>query len=62
MPSPVIPLRVERRFLIPPPAPFNAVNDLVVTKIANLHEKETKGKMKLLENIRSDKELVSLNA
>ena len=62
MSSLVIPLRVERRFLIPPLAPFTAVIDLLVMKIANLRAGETEGKMKLLEKIRSDKELISLNA
>ena len=62
MSSLVIPLRVERRFLIPPLAPFTAVIDLLVMKIANLRTRETEGKMKLLEKIRNDKELISLNA
>lgn len=62
MSSLVIPLRVERRFLIPPMAPFAAVIDMLVMKIANLRSKETEGKLKLFEKIRNDKELISLNA
>jgi DNA-binding MurR/RpiR family transcriptional regulator len=61
MSSLVIPLRVERRFLIPPMAPFTAIIDLLVMKIANLRTKEADRKMKYLERIRSDKELISLN-
>ncbi|MCK4765333.1 MAG: MurR/RpiR family transcriptional regulator [Candidatus Aminicenantes bacterium] len=62
MSSLVIPLRVERRFCIPPTAPFAAVIDLLVMKVANLRSKEMKGKMKLLEKIRNDKELISPHA
>lgn len=61
MSSLVIPLRVERRFLIPPMAPFAAVIDSLVMRIANLRTEEAEGKMRLLEKIRNDKELISLN-
>lgn len=61
MSSLVIPLRVERRYLIPAIAPFTAVIDLLVMKIANLRKKEAEGKMKYLERVRGDKELISLN-
>lgn len=53
----VIPVKVKRRYLIPPMASAVSIIDLIALKITTLRKKETQAKFKIFKRAWKDKEL-----